>query len=105
MADSSVTKQKIDEILDELFPLKDTDTMRRANTVKRMKDEFMVCYYAPDIEKFRGTAWGMVNAMSDMVSHNAPVRQTATYQENNWGRIMEGHVMMDKLVELLGVKN
>ena len=105
MADSTVTKQKIDEILDELFPLKDTDTMRRANTVKRMKDEFMVCYYAPDIEKFRGTAWGMVNAMSDMVSHNAPVRQTATYQENNWGRIMEGHVMMDKLVELLGVKN
>ena len=39
--------------------------------------------------------------MSDMVGHNAPRRQTANYWENNWGRIMDGHAMMDKMASLL----
>ena len=64
----------------------------------------MVCWFAPDIAKFRDTAWGALNAMSDMVTHNAPRRQTATYWENNWGRIMNGHVLMDRMAELLTAK-
>lgn len=35
--------------------------------------------------------------MSDMVGHTAPRRMTSNYQENNWGRIMDGHAMMDKM--------
>ena len=42
-----------------------------------------------------------VNAMSDMISHNAPRRKTANYRENNWGRIMDGHAMLDKFVSLV----
>lgn len=39
--------------------------------------------------------------MSDMVGHTAPRRMTSNYQENNWGRIMDGHAMMDKMSSLL----
>lgn len=42
-----------------------------------------------------------LNAMSDMVGHTAPRRMTSNYQENNWGRIMDGHAMMDKMASLL----
>lgn len=97
LANSVVTDEKIMEILDEFFPIKETDTDRVKAGMKAMKDEYMVCWFAPDLAKFRNTAWGAVNAMADMVDHNAPRRQTQNYQENNWGRILNGHYLLDKM--------
>lgn len=103
MANTTVADERIQEILDELFPITEKSTEREKANAKRMHDEFMVCYFAPDIAQFRGTAWGALNAMSDMVGHNAPHRNTSNYKENNWGRIMDGHVLMDKLAAALAV--
>ena len=58
----------------------------------------------PDIAMFMNTAWGVVNAMSDMVSHSAPRRMTKDYRENNWGRIMDGHKLLDRVNQLVGVR-
>lgn len=99
LANTTVTRAQLDQILEELFPVDESSSQREKENVKKLKDEFMVCYFAPDILKFRGTAWGAVNAMSDMISHNAPRRKTANYRENNWGRIMDGHILMDKICE------
>jgi len=57
----------------------------------------MVCYLSPDIQKFLGTAWGAINAMTDLVDHSAPKRNTESFQENNWGRIMNGHMLVDAM--------
>lgn len=99
LANTTVTRTQLDQILEEMFPVDESSSQREKENVKKLKDEFMVCYFAPDILKFRGTAWGAVNAMSDMISHNAPRRKTANYRENNWGRIMDGHILMDKICE------
>jgi len=99
LANTTVTRTQLDQILEEMFPVDESSSQREKENVKTLKDEFMVCYFAPDILKFRGTAWGAVNAMSDMISHNAPRRKTANYRENNWGRIMDGHILMDKICE------
>lgn len=104
LANTTVTDDQIQQILSELFPLKDDASDREKNNVRALKDEYMVCYFMPDVAKFRGTAWGAVNAMADMVDHNRPRRNTANYAENNWGRIMDGHAMLDKMVSLLSVK-
>ena len=104
LANTTVTDEQIQQILSELFPLKDDASDREKNNVKALKDEYMVCYFMPDVAKFHGTAWGAVNAMADMVDHNKPRRNTANYAENNWGRIMDGHAMLDKMVNLLSVK-
>ena len=104
MANITVTRDEISAILDELFPVAEDASKRTRTNAQKVKDEYMVCWFAPDIAKFRDTAWGALNAMSDMVTHNAPRRQTATYWENNWGRIMNGHVLMDRMAELLTAK-
>ena len=91
---------ELKQILDELFPLGEDATEREKSKVRKIKDEFMICYYAPDIRKFRGTAWGAINAMSDLVTHNMPHRNTKNYAANNWGRIMDGHAMIDKMAKL-----
>lgn len=101
LANTSISNDHLKMLLDELFPLDESSTEREKQGVKKLRDEFMVCYFAPDIIKFRGTAWGAVNAMSDMISHNAPRRKTEKYRENNWGRIMDGHAMLDKMTNLL----
>ena len=101
LANTTVSRDKLGEILDEMFPITEDSTDRGKQNIQKLKDDYMVCYFAPDIMKFRGTAWGAVNAMSDMISHNAPRRKTANYRENNWGRIMDGHAMLDKFVSLV----
>ena len=101
MANTTITRDQLNMILDELFPVDEQSTDREKQNVKKLRDEYMVCYFAPDLIKFRDTAWGAYNAMSDMITHNAPLRKTENYRENNWGRLMDGHMMMDKMAALL----
>lgn len=101
MANTTITRDQLNSILDELFPVDEHTTEREKQNIKKLRDEYMVCYFAPDLVKFRDTAWGAYNAMSDMITHNAPLRKTENYRENNWGRLMDGHVMMDKMTALL----
>lgn len=101
MANKTVTDEEIARVLDEMFPIDDEMGDREKRNAEKAREEYMICYFRPDIAQFLGTAWGALNAMSDMVGHSAPRRQTANYQENNWGRIMDGHVMMDKFAALL----
>lgn len=103
MANTTITRDQLNRILDELFPVDEHTTEREKQNIKKLRDEYMVCYFAPDLVKFRDTAWGAYNAMSDMITHNAPLRKTENYRENNWGRLMDGHVMMDKMAALLKV--
>ena len=101
MANKTVTDEQIAKILDEMFPATEDMSEREKRNATKAREEYMICYFAPDILKFKGTAWGALNAMSDMVGHTAPRRMTSNYQENNWGRIMDGHAMMDKMSSLL----
>ena len=98
LANVTVTDEKLEKILSEMFPCDpEKDSQRKQNTVKELKDEFMICYFMPDLARFRGTGWGVVNAMADMVGHCKPKRDTGNYQENNWGRIMDGHELVDRV--------
>ncbi len=91
---------EIRTILNELFPVTEQTTEREKSTIDKIKNEYWVCYFAPDIKRFRGTAWGAINAMSDMVTHSMPHRNTKNYAENNWGRIMDGHALIDRMAKL-----
>lgn len=91
---------EIKAILQELFPITDKSSDREKANAKKCRDEFMICYFAPDIRQFRGTAWGAINAASDFVTHSMPHKNTKNYAANNWGRIMDGHAIMDKAVKL-----
>ena len=104
MANAKLYKEQIDEILDEMFPIDDNDSDRKKQNVQSVKDDFYIAYFMPDILKFGESAWRAVNAMSDMVTHSTPKRNTASFNENRWGKIMDGHVMMDQFVELVNKK-
>lgn len=104
LANAKLYREQLDEILEALYPVNDNDTDRKKRTIQAEKDSFFVAYFMPDIEKFRDTAWGAINAMSDVITHQAPKRNTASFNENRWGKIMDGHVIFDKFVELVNQK-
>lgn len=104
LSNTTLRKEQIDEILDEMFPVDDTTSERKKSNIQQVKDEFYIAYFMPDIAKFRDTAYGAINAMSDMITHNAPRRNTANYNENRWGKIIDGHPMFDQFVELINAK-
>ena len=104
LANATLYREQIDEILDEMFPINDNDSDRKKQNVQSVKDNFYVAYFMPDILKFGESAWRAVNAMSDMVTHSTPKRNTASYEENRWGKIMDGHVVMDQFVQLVNQK-
>lgn len=104
LANAKLRREQLDEILDEMFPIEDNASDRKKRNVQTIKDDFFVAYFMPDIAQFRDTAWGAVNAMSDLVTHATPKRNTASYNENRWSKIMEGHAMMDQFVQLVNKK-
>ena len=104
LVNAKLYKEQIDEILDEMFPIEDNDSDRKKQNIQSVKDGFYVAYFMPDILKFGESAWRAVNAMSDVVTHSAPKRNTKSYEENRWGKIMDGHVMMDQFVSLVNKK-
>ena len=99
LANTSISDDKIMQILSEMFPVNDDQSHRQIANMEQAKNEFMVAYYMPDIAQFRNTAWGLINAMSDFVGHSSPKRNTSTYQENNFERIVIGHPLLDLMLQ------
>lgn len=103
LANITVNEDMIQKALSQLFPLKEDSSDRQKANVQKMKDAYQICYFAPDIAKFRGTAWGAINAMSDMCTHTSPNRMTQTFAERNWAKTMEGHPLMDNFMSVLNL--
>ena len=59
LANTAVSQDKLREILDEMFPTNEDSTDRERQNIQKLKNEYMVCYFAPDILRFRGTAWAL----------------------------------------------
>ena len=103
LANIKVTDEKVHQILDDLFPVNEEDGDRKKRNVSELKDKFMVFMFAPDILKFKGTAWGVVQAASDFATHVAPKRSLTNYQENNFNRVLDGHAILDTVYSKVSV--
>ena len=102
LSEVKVSDITLEGILNSIYPVDVTkDSERKLRNVNQIKENFFRCYDMSDISQYKGTAWGIMNAMSDMVTHIAPVRMTSTYQENMWGKVMSGHPDMDKMLKLV----
>lgn len=74
-------------VMDSLFPIPvDADVKQaKIDQVMAARAAFVNAYEADDNSNFRGTAWGLVNAYTDFITHKEPLRNTKTKDE---GRFM-----------------
>lgn len=103
LANETMKEDDVIKTLNEMFPIDEDASDRQKQNVQNAKDGIMICMVRPDIAQFLGTKWGFINAVSDYVGHSVPARLTTNYQENNWGKIMNGHPILDKAMNLVAV--
>ena len=95
MANIEMTQEEQAAVINTLFTIDDEMSDRQKQNINDKKEQFMVCMFAPDILKFKGTAYQMVQAASDFATHMAPKRMTETYQERNFDKILNGRSIID----------
>ena len=96
LSNTKLSDAEIESIVSFIFPIDYIkDTKRKIENTNKMRNDFMTCYMMPDIAQYRNTAYGLVNAASDMAGHMAPSRVTSNYAQNNWAKIMLGHPLLD----------
>lgn len=98
LANAKISDAQVEAIFDAMYPINEQeDSARKINNVMTVKADFFKCLDAADISQFRGTAWGVINAATDMVAHSKPARVTENYQENRFGKIVVGFPFVDEL--------
>lgn len=100
-ANEKISGDEVAKVIVNLFPCAKDATDRAKKSIQAQRDSFMACYFAPDIQKFIGTKWGLINAASDYTGHNVPVRATANFEENRFARILDGDTVLDKVMKMI----
>lgn len=54
-----------------------------------------------DLANFRGTAWGMYNAVADYVSNGEPLRRNRNFEQNRLAGFFDGYRMLGKAQAIL----
>lgn len=98
-----VSPQKFNYLANELFPIKDNSTTKKQEEQMLLRDRLRDAYLADDLGNLKGTAWGVLNAVSDLTMHRA-LRKGST-EESYANRMMSiaefGEPILDKAYEIL----
>ena len=106
LAKLTVSESDYQDFVHKLFPeppatesKKDGD--RKKKNVVYLWNLFNFAYTRPDIAKYRGTGWGLINAASDMVYHSEPLRRTENHAANLWEKSISGNEILDRAMSIL----
>lgn len=81
---TKLNSYQIDGILNEVFQLSNDASDRKTNNITESREQFMNIYNTLDNQNFKGTAWGMMNAYSDFITHREPGRKTENIEETTF---------------------
>lgn len=94
-----ISEIQLERFLREMFPM---DGIENMNPFKRSKLEqaraaFVRAHNADDNWNFRGTAWGLINAYTDFITHQVPQGKTETRFEGKFVQVTFGQTMNNVL--------
>lgn len=101
LASIKVSDTTIEGILDILYPVKEDASELTKGRIEEQKREYFRCLNMPDVQQFRGTAYGAIMAATDFADHSKPLRVTKNSEESRWGAIMVGHSFVDNMQKQL----
>lgn len=79
------------DFLMKMFPTNSKMSERQIANVENQRKAVAEIYnHKDDIQKFHGTAYGVLNAVADYLPHGLPSRITSSYRENNFMNIVDG---------------
>lgn len=94
-----ITKERMVEIMNIIFPDDPEATMRARGNILDQKQQFLDVYaqgLVSDLKKFKGDAWGLYNGFADYASHIKPLRKTDSFQESLFKSFIDGNKLLAK---------
>lgn len=101
MVRKTVDDFQLRSILNGLFPITEKSSDLQKKRAEENKETFMICYAAPDLARFRGTAWGVINAVADLSNHSISHKETKNYAENYLSRAVTGDALLRKVSRMV----
>lgn len=85
-ASMKISGDRVDKVIDYLFPMEDAEHMNsfKRNRLETARTEFKKAHEADDNGNFRGTAWGLINAYTDYMTHKDPMGKSDTKYEGKF---------------------
>lgn len=94
-------KVDYEQLTEKLFPITEkTGAVAEANILSR-REELGKLLLMKDLKKFKGTGWGFINGVADMVSHAAPARKTNTWKDSRLTKAFDGFELLDTATALV----
>lgn len=76
----------LDRLLDRMFPIADRESLNafKLHQLEVARAKFKNAYLADDNANFRGTAWGIINAYTDFITHREAMGNSPTKAEGKF---------------------
>jgi phage/plasmid-like protein (TIGR03299 family) len=95
-------KVNIGKVLDKLFPVSRDMSKRQLESNKEVKELIKNLFKRKeDLQNFRGTAWGVYNAIADYRSNAQPKRKTPTYADSKMAMFLDGDAVLNQAQEII----
>lgn len=82
LAKIKIAPMQYEALSAQLFPITTEMSSRKEQSQLLLREQLDTAWKMDDLGSIRGTGWGFVNAVSDMVTHKEPARKTENSREN-----------------------
>lgn len=103
LAGTKLSPRALDRVMDRLFPvdgLEDMNAFKR-NRIVTAREAFTNAYNHDDNRNFRGTAWGIVNAYTDYITHKEASGQAHTRDEGKFVKVTFGTPSVNQIIDVI----
>lgn len=103
LASTKLSPRMLDNVLDNLFPVEGLEDMNafKRNRIVTARDAFMAAYESDDNQNFKGTAWGIVNAYTDYITHKEASGQIQTRDEGKFVKVTFGTPSVNHIIDVV----
>lgn len=103
LAGAKFSPRVLDNVLNRLFPIDGLEEMNafKRNRLVTAREAFQAAYNHDDNQNFKGTAWGIVNAYTDFITHQAPSGQVHTRDEGKFVKVTFGTPSVNHILDVI----
>lgn len=98
-----LTHDQLEKVVDQMFPTANIESMNsfKRHQLEAARAAFVSAYNADDNGNFRGTAWGLINAYTDYITHKVPMGKSETKEEGKFMTVTFHPAMMNAILNAM----
>lgn len=98
-----LTTDQLEKVVNQMFPTANIESMNsfKRHQLEAARTAFVNAYNADDNGNFRGTAWGLINAYTDYITHKVPMGKSETKEEGKFMTVTFHPAMMNAILNAM----